>query len=43
MMSPVNVIRLLGFGHWGLGFDWDLGPWSLGIWLLGHFSLVIFR
>jgi hypothetical protein len=20
----------LGFGHWGLGFDWDLAPWSLG-------------
>ena len=20
----------LGFGHWGLGFDWDLGTWSLG-------------
>ena len=19
----------LGFGHWFLGFDWDLGPWSL--------------
>jgi hypothetical protein len=19
----------LGFGHWGLGFDWDLGTWDL--------------
>jgi len=19
--------RPLGFGHWSLGFDWDLAPW----------------
>jgi hypothetical protein len=21
----------LEFGHWSLGFDWDLAPWSLVI------------
>jgi hypothetical protein len=26
-----QVFLLLVFGHWNLGFDWDLAPWSLGI------------
>jgi hypothetical protein len=28
----------LGFGHWGMGFDWDLATWSLAFeaWLSEH-------
>src|ERR1035437_8220054 len=33
--NPIGAVSigrsLLGFGHWSLGFIWDLGTWSLGI------------
>ena len=25
-----SQLPFLEFGHWDLGFDWDLGTWSLG-------------